>query len=171
MPLIYDLRYLLELGDTIHATDPCYHRGTWCAQFDVKIKPGEYIAFIELSDEGDWGIRVSSLEIRHRDYTRSVVIADPPLEAGVDSGQFGFFDTGIYPEELEEFERFYDKVCDITLAAYAGTIWDLWRPRGIAVRSGYGDGGYPLHVLRNEDGEVVGLHVQFIDDDGEDEED
>lgn len=43
--------------------------------------------------------------------------------------------------------------------------------RCIVSSSGYGDGCYPLYICTNLEGEVVGMRVNFINDEDEDEDD
>ena len=41
---------------------------------------------------------------------------------------------------------------------------------GIVSSSGYGDGGYPVYVTKNEDGKIIGFKAVFIDENEEDED-
>lgn len=75
-------------------------------------------------------------------------------------------------------DRWYDVNCANTLGVYnqpgkyhkddinerlGGVI-----PFGVVSQSGYGDGGYPCHVAK-ENGKIVGIKITFIDDFDEDD--
>jgi hypothetical protein len=74
-----------------------------------------------------------------------------PSEIGVDCGHAGFFDAKSLPakpktwsdKDHDEYREAFEKV-------------------GLKVMSGYGDGGYPLYVARNAEGQVVAAKLVFI---------
>lgn len=152
--------------DKIHVSDPCYSYDIWCTETINNVLPGAYNAIIEISDEGDWGERVSRLIISHRDYPEinpTILISD---RIEVDSGQAGFFDDDYYKEnqggDFEDKDSFYGKCCELTLSDIQGGIIDN---RGAVVRSGYGDGSYELYIGKNEDNKVVSASLVFIEED------
>lgn len=60
-------------------------------------------------------------------------------------------------------EYSYDGACQATLSkAQCG---ELGVGHAVVVTSGYGDGRYPVHVTRNEDGRIATATITFIDDD------
>ena len=158
----------------MRVTDPCYDKETWCSG-TVDAKNGTWEAFIETSNEGGWGNRVSSLTVLHMNSGRSYSASDwdmTSIDVGVDSGQAGFFDNALYPDgertgEFGDLDTFYGKVCDLTCETKesAGVI-----PFGAVSSSGYGDGGYKCYV-RRMNGLVVAAKIVFISDDEEDEDD
>ena len=82
--------------------------------------------------------------------------------------------TGMSTEELLiEFERYNKYQNDWNKSNLyfhkldANTIDDL----GFVSSSGYGDGGYTCWTSHNDDGKVIGILVEFITEDDEDEED
>ena len=113
----------LILGSVIHATDPCYSRDTWCAVWNIKVKPGEWNYKVQYSkDEWGGGEGVKSLSIFHDSVKPShsgfkLVEAE---EIGVDSGQAGFFCDSIYPKgkktgDYRDKESFYGQCGEATL--------------------------------------------------------
>ena len=86
----------------IIASDPCYTLDTWCQGIIENAKNGQWFAEVTTSDEGSWGVRIAELIIYHQDYMKinpnmvHTGMHKLPFVAGVDSGQFGFFDADSY---------------------------------------------------------------------------
>jgi hypothetical protein len=170
-------------------SDPCYSIPTWCQGIVENVKNGIWGAEINLSDEGDWGTRVASLFICNEDSfdkDNSIVkkiFEDEPLNfsAGVDSGQFGFFDFEHYrnndsAKDLKKYDfgggekagdEWYGACCHLTLGQEK---WGVL-PNGVVSSSGFGDGAYDVFGLKNDEGEYVAFAVVFIYDEDEDDED
>jgi hypothetical protein len=173
----------------VMVSDPCYTVGTWCQGQLDNVKNGEWVANVERSDEGSWGIRNAELIAYHSehrmpsDYQWSM----ESFDIGVDSGQCGFYDLNFYRNDSmvgeiqnrlhfdlnEDGERFYSLNCDLTCETedHAGVM-----DYGVVSTSGYGDGGYNLFTVRDSEGMVIAMKVVFIggdtcDDCGELEED
>ena len=112
------------------------------------------------------------------------------FDAGVDSGQFGFFDRDFYRNDeiakdlpkhdfgddydVNEGDSWYRAVCDLTLAEES---WGVLSG-GVVSTSGFGDGSYNVYGSKDESGEYVAFYVEFIgshdeheDDWGDDEDD
>ena len=154
-------------------SDPCYGLNTWCQGVLENVLPGIYDCEVEYSDEGDWGIRVASIEVTHEDCgVHSFEMAD--FQVGVDSGQAGIFDYEYYAQYHTDWstrphvdDEWYDRVCDITLTREsAGTIDD----RGLVSSSGFGDGGYACWIARERNGYIVAIRIEYITEDDEDED-
>ncbi len=157
-------------GPKMRVTDPCYSRDTWCtAVFDVK--PGEYQAHYLLKDMGEWGNRVAELAVVHQDVDLDTVEWKSTEEnAGVDSGQCGFYSDDKYPDSTGEYgdeDTLYGKTCEATLSDKRAAEHD----HGVFTSSGFGDGGYDVFKVE-QDGVIVGLALIFIypEEDEEDEE-
>lgn len=111
------------LGEKAMVSDPCYGLNTWCQGVVENVLPGEYDCSIEFVDKGDWGIRVSAIEVTHVDHNRSELLEQREnFEVGVDSGQAGIFDYEYYAKyhtdasESEHVdEEWYWRCCDKTL--------------------------------------------------------
>lgn len=170
----------IEIGEfkvnatVIRVTDPCYDPKTTPDRCFTKVygmKKGTYECYAMQSDEGSWGKRIAELHIRLKG-------SNPLGEryvggACVDSGQCGFFLANkfrkIYEGE-DHGEAFYEKACEITLDAdrnRCGIIDGV----GVLSESGYGDGMYGVYAEIDENKDVVGLILEFIDADEDDEED
>ena len=165
---------MIKLGNKVMVSDPCYGIGTWCQGVLENVLPGNYKCNVEYSDEGDWGIRVASIEVVHDDYDEVLCMDMENFEVGVDSGQAGIFDYDYYAEYHDSCDvrphvddDWYDRVCDITLSkASAGNVDGL----GFVSSSGFGDGGYACWTERNRDGYIVAIRVEFITEYDEEEE-
>lgn len=160
----------IRLNSKVMISDPCYGLNTWCQGIVDNVLPGSYDCFVEYSDEGEWGIRVSAIEVRHiccDEVPRDFYPED--FEVGVDSGQAGIFDYEYYKKYHTDIKErnhvsdgWYDKVCDITLArAQAGIVDNL----GLVSSSGYGDGGYTCWTARDNNDKVIAIRVEYITED------
>lgn len=113
----------ITLGEKVMVSDPCYGLGTWCQGVLENVLPGEYDCNVEYSNEGDWGIRVSAIEVTHESCRgRFIALECEDFEVGVDSGQAGIFDYEYYAkyhkdatEEEHVDDDWYSMVCDLTL--------------------------------------------------------
>jgi hypothetical protein len=159
-------------------TDPCYtiDPPIWCMGIIENVKNGTWVASIETSDEGQWGERIATLEVRHADFkdTNLKFVDELPFTGGVDSGQFGFFDKEFYRNDESakdlpkygfgnEFDKesgdiWYRACCDLTLGKEQ---WGVL-PNGVVSSSGYGDGSYGVYGERNAEGEYIAFKVVFI---------
>lgn len=156
----------------VDVTDPCYNRGTWCAIFDLMVLPGKYNCFIDIANfpygndefygSGD-DKRIMSLTILHNSYGNKLENILPDFdvfdmaEVGVDAGLCGFYNHKSDFTEDEEWDKFWQ-----TLEKYDGNDCDV-KPNGATVSSGFGDGCYPVYKLTNNNGEIVGLRLDFSD--------
>lgn len=160
----------------LRVTDPCYDVQTWCAG-TLRAKDGTWSAELRHSDEGDWGKRVAELVVRHADHPRAEPTRPAGIDAGVDSGQCGFFDEAKYASnqggEYGDLSTFYGQACRATSTASGdcsggGIVMGF----GAVSSSGYGDGSYEVYV-HEVDGQAVAARLVFIpedeDDLGEDE--
>lgn len=170
----------------IVCSDPCYSIPTWCQGVIDNVKNGKWIAGVATSDEGSWGERISRLWI----YNHEAAINDRliiheienyngselPFSAGVDSGQFGFFDFNHYRNDEsakdlkkygfgDDFDResgdqWYRACCELTLGNESFGVL----PFGVVSSSGFGDGSYLVKGIKNSEGLYVAFCVEFISD-------
>jgi hypothetical protein len=171
-------------------TDPCYNKGTWCQGSLENAMPGKWHAYIQYRDEGDWGIRNSTIVAVHESCRLQDAVLSGYLytnhlansldaDIGVDSGQAGIFDWDKYPNEdpgeYGDESSFYGRICRTTLGDDeiepkdhfgAGVV-----PEGCVTRSGDGDGGYRCFFNKNAEGKVDAVEISFYYHDGELEED
>ena len=138
--------------------DPCYKReyGKPSVQ-RIKVAPGIWeVNATFLSDN------IATLQanlINSFPKTTQILTED----AGVDSGQFGFFDETIFPyndnRNYDDKDSFYGRCCKVTLEPpYVGIVDE----KGVASSSGFGDGSYTVIVGKTLDGLVVDISVEFI---------
>lgn len=158
------------VSGTLRVSDPCYEDlKTWCSGQLLKCKIGKWKAFVQYSNEDDWGLRVCKLMISSM-YNFEII---PPLhrtnfQVGVDSGQAGFFDLKHFNDSsiavltehpLTGENAWYDMCCEKTLGAeQAGII-----PYGVVSSSGYGDGGYTCKYSKMNS-EIIYAEIVFIGD-------
>jgi hypothetical protein len=181
------LTFEIKSGKAV-LSDPCYTLGTWCA------------AVLDNVKNGTWGVYVEREPIHKRNasllaYNLESLFEHPLLEhdlwnapplpqlAGVDSGQFGFFDfdgyrndESITPDvklwdytETEPGDKFYSACCNLTVETKEsyGVL-----PLGVVSSSGWGDGSYELRAVKNSAREYIGFLVIFMEDEKlNDEED
>lgn len=178
----------IKLSNRVRVSDPCYDNDVWCKTKLENVLPGEYEVTVEHSDEGGWGNRVSQLQVVHKDYTNKRLIWNEHSEIGVDSGQAGIFCESSYrndevakeivtpggdwlgfPSSMtmdNEGDVFYDKMCAFTINGDGR--WGSY-DSGVVTSSGFGDGGYPLDVVK-EDDKIVAMRITYIFPEDEEEE-
>lgn len=176
-------------------SDPCYEIPTWCQGIIEKVKNGKWEAGVETVDTGSWGERIAYLWV----YNLEAAIKNPslvgdiesycghelPFSAGVDSGQFGFFDFAHYRNDesakdltkhnfgenydRESGDQWYRACCELTLSDES---WGVL-PFGAVSSSGYGDGSYTVKGIKDDNGEYVAFCVEYIgiSDEYDDDED
>lgn len=153
----------LTLGNTVDVTDPCYDKNVWCRKNGIKTVPGEYVCEYHTKNCGEYtyhgekridervSLSMIYLKDRHkkaplmRDFTEIG-------EIGVDAGLAGYFpDKPDYDDE--QWSRFCDNIKD-------GDAWIT--EDGFFTSSGYGDGGYPVFAIRDENGCATALMIRFL---------
>ena len=175
---------VLFVDGLVDVSDPCYDRGTWCARYDVKVKPGKYCAFIDEVDfpstweyqDGDekyypeavpgkkftmHDIRVVTLTIFNSEYVRQYLNKEYNCyklsdNIGVDAGLCGFYSH--LPESLSDDE--WNKLVDNLEENSNHNVCDCHHLNGVTVSSGFGDGVYKVYKL-TVDRKVVGLQLVF----------
>lgn len=173
--------FFQQSSDKMMVSDPCYDLDTWCQHVLEDVTIGDWMTTSKLFDEGVWGVRVTEItafigaEPKDTDF-----ILQDQVDIGVDSGQAGFFDYEYYKKGKENDNKiedegenaynvkgsFYSTCCGISLDnKQSGTL-----EQGFVSASGYGDGGYPLYVVRDAEGKVTAVKVVFISEDELEEE-
>jgi len=145
-------------GGILVICDPCYKRDYEPPLVNrIEVAPGIWEATVSY-----FSGRISLLEagLSHAYAYKKEQLTD---DAGVDSGQFGFFDDTIFPyyqeREFDDKEKFYGKCCDITLSDKQAGIID---GKGVVSSSGFGDGSYNVIVGKDRAGRIVQISVEFI---------
>ena len=164
----------IESGE-IRVSDPCYEKESKSG-ISFKAKKGTWTAHINLNDED----RVASLVVvfkGKREKAGWTLVGD----GGVDSGQMSIFDKSHFRKEGDKdkitscwsgWEKkdepdgggfFYATCCSLTCgddngAKSKGGVL----AHGAVSQTGYGDGGYPVQVKYNAEGEAVAVRVRFL---------
>ena len=173
----------ITLSENVMVSDPCYSPDTWCQTKLNSVLPGLYNVDVQKSDEGDWGVRVSSITVIHKDY-EDTDDWEQHSECGVDSGQCGVFcmtsyrndeivpsittpesdfSLGNYRKDSEGGEKWYEAMCKFTLSKDQSGLYDT----GVVTSSGIGDGMYPMDVMMDED-KIVGIRITYLGNSDED---
>lgn len=169
-----------NLGTKVMVSDPCYKLNTWCQGVLENVKSGIWEAYLKMSDKGTWGIRVAELiTVNSEHYKEHPIIMDEhqEFEVGVDSGTAGIFDYDYYCKYHNENtidEDWYDtQIHHQFFPSYDSSDWQksiFTEFNGVASMTGYGDGGYDCYVARNEEGEIVGIRIIYINEEEINEE-
>ncbi len=164
-------------------SDPCYELGTWCQGVIDNVKNGTWVGSVKMSDEGEWGIRVSSLASYNEEFFDKnpklkenlfnlIDVEELNFNGGVDSGQFGHFDFDTYRKDnlaidlpkafdddysIQEGDEWYRVCCHYTLEDDFGCV-----PSGVVSSTGFGDGSYPTFAIKDDNGQYVGFITIFI---------
>lgn len=170
----------------IVASDPCYELDTWCMGIIENVKNGTWYADIEDTTLSGWGNRVAKLRIEHSEEMgngRNIEKLD--FDAGVDSGQFGFFDFDTYRNDKsikglpkadyisikKDGDEWYSVCCNKTYDSKNSEVKWGTLPNGVVSSSGLGDGSYEVFGQKNRKGEWVAFEVVFIDESADDDDD
>jgi len=173
----------IKLSNNVRVSDPCYDNDVWCKTKLTDVLPGNYNVFVEKGDENGWGMRVKSLRVIHEDFSDNDMWEEHS-EIGVDSGQAGIFCETSYrndtiaegivtpPSKFDlpgrdgEGDVWYLKMCNFTLSDDQSGVYDT----GVVTSSGIGDGGYPLDIIREKNGYIVGMKITYLFDEEEEED-
>jgi hypothetical protein len=141
-------------------SDPCYDE-TWCQGIINNVKNGTWKAYLHIIDK-----RVGYILCHHISH---ICLLDnswkkEKFEVGVDSGQAGVYDESKYHGGEDDYGEggWYDLNCDLTWdrignsLRYGGVL-----EGGVVSSSGGGDGGYDCSTIKNSNGEIVGILVDF----------
>jgi hypothetical protein len=173
----------IKLSNNVRVSDPCYDNDVWCKTKLTDVLPGNYNVFVEKGDESGWGMRVKSLRVIHEDFS-DTNMWEEHSEIGVDSGQAGIFCETSYrndtiaesivtppsnfylPGRDSEGDVWYLKMCNFTLSDDQSGVYDT----GVVTSSGIGDGSYPLDIIRERNGYIVGMKITYLFDEEEEED-
>lgn len=169
----------ISLGNKVMVSDPCYGVNSRYQGIVTDVLEGEYECFMTFMDKGDWGVRVSSIEVIHKDYLgQEPRYISKDKDIAVDSGQAGIFDYEYYANHHRDADErshvdagWYCQVCDLTyqrainpydkpniVSAFSGDIIDSL---GFVSSSGYGDGFYSWKTAK-ENGKVIAIKIVYL---------
>ncbi|WP_342603086.1 hypothetical protein [Peribacillus sp. FSL E2-0159] len=163
--------FTIESGKLI-VTDPCYQVDEEDLQIILSnVKNGRWTASISYTPEEV----VESLLVFYGEKKPSGKWHDCDKSIGVDSAQAGIFDLAIFGrDEAIQYEvknvhdieidevglKYYVACCDVVASDAQGGVV----PSGAVSMSGYGDGMYEVKVKYNFSKQVVGVMIDFGDD-------
>jgi hypothetical protein len=163
--------FTVESGKLI-VTDPCYQVDEEDLQIILSnVKNGRWTASISYTPEEV----VESLLVFYGEKNPSGKWHDCDKSIGVDSAQAGIFDLAILGrDEAIQYEvknvhdieidevglKYYVACCDVVASDAQGGVV----PSGAVSMSGYGDGMYEVKVKYNFSKQVVGVMIDFGDD-------
>lgn len=149
-------------------SDPCYVLGTWSQGVIENVKNGTWVADVDYSSDN----RVSRLLVYNpnSDVNRNSLKRGGghtlDFRAGVDSGQFGFFDHAFYMNNDSVGGNWYGRCCGLVLSEES---WGVL-PHGAVSSSGYGDGSYEVRGMKNDKDEYVAFCIEYIDENQDEDE-
>jgi hypothetical protein len=166
----------IKLTNNVRISDPCYDNDVLCKTKLTDVVPGKYNVFVG-KEESDYGMRIKSLRVIHENFSGTEW--EEHSEIAVDSGQAGIFcETGYrnddtivesivipksnfdLPGRDGEGDVWYRKMCNFTLSEDQSGVYDT----GVVTSSGMGDGLYPLHIMRDKNGYIVGMRITYMFD-------
>ena len=144
-----------HFGGKIDITDPCYDKRTWCRINGVSIVEGTYNCYVVMAydhETGGWGTRIAEIGIE-LDGVKVISGYQKIGEIGVDAGLAGFFENkpdytddewGEFCKKIHGYDKYW--------------LWDV----GFFSESGYGDGGYRVEAVKDENENVIALRIVFL---------
>ena len=141
----------------VTVTDPCYDKGTWCSAELENVHKGEWEVIIDRVSCSFWGNRVACLKLHvvgeNITEYRERVNADIGGDAGV---------CGVFEDKPNYGTSRWGSVCD-EMKGFAGIAKkeNAFGCVGAWSNSGFGDGSYDLYVARNDDGEIIGIYIDY----------
>lgn len=157
----------VNFSSSVFASDPCYSmeynevelilNGQDCI---TNVLPGTFDCFVKKEDD-----RIKNLLLVHSD-VKKVRISDFKFsnDCYVDAGIFGFYDIDYFfnthSNETIKNEWYERNVLSDENISKDVVFCDI--NKGIYTSSGYGDGVYPVFVLRNEENKAIGFLVKYF---------
>jgi len=151
----------LEFDLSVDLTDPCYKSDVWCRINEVDTVPGNWECVAWMSDQGKWGNRVAKLGVYLDGEVPETGWEHLEGEVGVDSGL-----AGVYVRKKNFTDDEWSEFCNMVNQGHA---WVHHRNfggylTGFTTSSGYGDGGYPAFVVRNEEDDCIAIEIVFMEE-------
>ena len=158
---------IVNLGENVMISDPCYGVQTWCNSLVLEVAKGKYNALVRIGKDGQWGERVTELTLcheSHKPFTALKHLEHHSAFIGVDSGTCGIYDLDYFESNHDDHssdEDWYQKnvMNDFYYTKEQAFITD---GKGVHSCSGYGDGMYHAYVKRNENNKVFQITIKFI---------
>lgn len=153
---------------SIDITDPCYDKNVWCRDTFKNMKNGIYSCYVVMSNEGKWGWRVDSSAIVYKQKSEKEeldllhkfqYVKNSIWEIGVDAGMAGYF-----TDKPDFNDGGWSMLCD-SLDLNNNKYWIRSFDNnsvGFFTDSGFGDGGYPVFAIADDDDCFIAVKIKFI---------
>ena len=146
------------VSGNVYLCDPCYisEADDDATEYKQKAKNGTWVVDVECM-ETSCDYRIISFTAYHNDINVSDIIINIK-KCGVDSGQFGIFDSSVGFSET-----FYNECCKLTISNICFGV--LENNMGFVSSTGYGDGEYDLKMwIDKNTNEIVRINIEFIEE-------
>lgn len=174
---IINIRELKHIGsfnvtsNELTISDFCYKYNSKSGYRTTALN-GKYNAYIkQLAESNNFcSGRVSELIVLHEDINQNTSFCDlqisssDDIKVGVDSGTMSISDSDYYKRthETEEIkDKYYNRIIINQLDNNKAITFDN---NGCCSDSGFGDGYYPVTLYQNENKNIIGVKVTFIED-------
>jgi hypothetical protein len=171
---IRELKYIGSFNVTsneLTISDFCYAYNSKSGYRTTALN-GKYNVYIkQLAESNNFcSGRVSELIVLHEDINQTATLCDLQINSSnditvdVDSGTMSISDSDYYKRthETEEIEdEYYNKIIINQLDNNKAITFDN---NGCCSDSGFGDGSYPVTLYQDENKNIIGVKVAFIED-------
>lgn len=171
---IRELKYIGSFNVTsneLTISDFCYAYNSKSGYRTTALN-GKYNVYIkQLAESNNFcSGRVSELIVLHEDINQTATLCDLQINSSndiivdVDSGTMSISDSDYYKRthETEEIEdKYYNKIIINQLGDNKAITFDN---NGCCSDSGFGDGSYPVTLYQDENKNIIGVKVTFIED-------
>ena len=153
----------------VDITDPCYDADVWCRTNNIKVVPGIY----ECNAHKSKNNRIMMLDIYLKDDPETIKKIKKGtswrktrMSIGVDAGLAGFFQSPKPDFDNNDWTILCNYMAaknnEYDAQTYSSTEVDCSKPfNGVWSESGYGDGVYPVHAIKNNKGQITALQIRF----------
>lgn len=144
----------MESG-TCFVTDPLYDVGTWCQRKLENVKKGIWFVHLIIQKEANKKMYIEKMIAQYSNLVSRKETDKIQFEIGLDNGQAGIFDCKYYKNKNK---KWYEKCRNITVSSkQAGII-----PFGVVSYVSALDGYFKCEAIYNQDGEIVEISIDFI---------
>ena len=157
---------IISLGERAVASDPSYGMDTWCGEYDIPVKAGQYTVRQVRGEYDGWGERTARIIAQRNNET---VTEWKFLDGlGVDSGRMAIWNAETYEDDENERDTFepgqWEQMLETMTQEERLDNWPRMRDsaNGCWVSSGLGDGFYFSYLGKNAEGETVAISVVFL---------
>lgn len=156
----------IVLGERAVASDPSYGVGTWCGEYDIPVKAGQYTVRQVRGEYNGWGERTARI-IAQKD-EETVTDWEFLDGLGVDSGRMAIWNAETYEDDESERDTFepgqWEQMLETMTQEERLDNWPRKRnsANGCWVSSGLGDGYYFCYIGKNDERDTVAISVVFL---------